>query len=158
MRESVGGTWLFGVVITFVIIFTSFLAIAISYTRAFQTKNEILLMIEKKRGVTLSTDEGDALNWGSIQLINNYIDKTNYEVTGKCPAGEYYVYQNNSLVKYQDGDYPYCLKKVKVKAGVYYYDLVMFYKINIPIINSFFTFKITGQTNEIVYPVDNLES
>ena len=42
MRESMGGTWLFGIVIVFIALFASFLAYSISYTRAFNVKNEII--------------------------------------------------------------------------------------------------------------------
>ena len=42
MRESIGGMWLFSIVITFIALFSSFLAYSISYTRAFNTKNEII--------------------------------------------------------------------------------------------------------------------
>ena len=44
MREAIAGTWLFGIVITFIVMFTSFLAYSISYTKAFNLKNEIYLI------------------------------------------------------------------------------------------------------------------
>ena len=45
MRESMGGTWLFGIVIVFIALFASFLAYSISYTRAFNVKNEIVVLV-----------------------------------------------------------------------------------------------------------------
>ena len=52
MRESIGGMWLFSIVITFIALFSSFLAYSISYTRAFNTKNEIINLIERSEGYT----------------------------------------------------------------------------------------------------------
>ena len=41
MRESMGATWLFGIVALFIVLFSGFMAYSISYTKAFKTKNEI---------------------------------------------------------------------------------------------------------------------
>ena len=41
MREAIGGTWLFGLVITFIVFFASFLAISINYSRAFNVNNNV---------------------------------------------------------------------------------------------------------------------
>ena len=49
MREAIGGTWLFGIVILFIALFSAFLAYSVSYTKAFNTKNEIINIIERKR-------------------------------------------------------------------------------------------------------------
>ena len=45
MRESIGGTWLISIVITFIALFAAFLAYAISYTKAFNAKNYIINLI-----------------------------------------------------------------------------------------------------------------
>lgn len=59
MRESIGGTWLFGIVITFIALFSAFLSYAISYTKAFNLKGEILNLIERSEGWTASDDISD---------------------------------------------------------------------------------------------------
>ena len=50
MRESMGGAWLFGIVIIFVFLFSGFLAYSISYTKAFNLKNKIVNLIEEFDG------------------------------------------------------------------------------------------------------------
>ena len=47
MRESMGGTWLFGIMALFIVLFSGFIAYSISYTKAFKTKNQIINLIEK---------------------------------------------------------------------------------------------------------------
>ena len=47
MRESIGGAWLVGIVITFVVLFTSYLALSVNYSKAFKVKNEIISLIAK---------------------------------------------------------------------------------------------------------------
>ena len=46
MRESVGSTWTFGLVITFIFLFSSFLVLTINYTKAYKVKNETISIIE----------------------------------------------------------------------------------------------------------------
>ena len=62
MRESIGGTWLFGIVIVFIALFSAFLAYSISYTRAFNVKNEIINYIERNEGYELFSDAGTDAN------------------------------------------------------------------------------------------------
>ena len=47
MRESIGGAWLVGIVITFVVLFTSYLALSVNYSKAFKVKNDIISLIEE---------------------------------------------------------------------------------------------------------------
>ena len=80
MRESIGGTWLFGIVITFIALFSSFLAYSISYTRAFNMKSEILNIIERDEGYYVSSS--DVLSMTEEQLIaasNNNAEDRNTE-------------------------------------------------------------------------------
>ena len=56
MREAIGGTWIFSIVIVFIVLFTSFLAISVNYSKAFRVKNGIINIIEKT-GYTLDKVE-----------------------------------------------------------------------------------------------------
>ena len=40
MRESMGGSWLIGIVALFIVLFSGFIAYSVSYTKAFKTKNQ----------------------------------------------------------------------------------------------------------------------
>ena len=75
MREAIGGTWLFGLVITFIVFFASFLAISINYAKAFNVKNNVVDLISKYEGN----------NCNARKTISNYLKYTGYLVTGVCP-------------------------------------------------------------------------
>ena len=64
MRESIGGTWLIGLVITFMLLFVAYLTVMINYSTAFKNKNEVVSIIEKYEGLS----SGDT---SSIGIINN---------------------------------------------------------------------------------------
>ena len=51
MKEAVGGTWLFGIVITFIVFFTTYISMSTNYAKSFKVKDEILLTIEHFKGV-----------------------------------------------------------------------------------------------------------
>ena len=80
MREAIGGTWLFTIVIVFIVLFSSYLAISVNYSKAFKVKNGIVDLIEQNEGLSSETQT----------QISNYLDKTGYFVYGECnsTAGE----------------------------------------------------------------------
>ena len=69
MREAIGGTWLFGLVITFIVFFASFLAISVNYSKAFNVKNNIVDMISKYEG-----NNCNARNKNEIEKINKSLE------------------------------------------------------------------------------------
>lgn len=52
MRESIGGTMLFWIVLFFMSIFIAFLASVIKYARVYKMKNSLINYIERQEGVT----------------------------------------------------------------------------------------------------------
>ena len=48
MRQSIGGTWLFSLMIIFILLFTAYLAVAINYSKSFKVKNEVINIITSK--------------------------------------------------------------------------------------------------------------
>lgn len=148
MRESVGSTTTFKLVLAFTFIFAAFISLAIVYNRAFRLKNESLAIIERYEGI----------NTNSLEIINNYLKNSGYTAKGKCDSDEYGV---KDLTKEElgkgDGDYYYCLKAnclkescVKNKSEIFY-EVKLFYKFNLPFIGDLVNFKITGVTKGIKY-------
>lgn len=158
MRESIGSTWVFMLVIVFILLFVSFLTLALTYSKSFKTKNELINIIEKYEGV--SSD--------SVKVINNYLSYTGYDIKGQCPSdntGKWLASTNlkaNTLVKAQNGqEYFYCVRRdyttKPVKGGKskknlksVYYEIVIFYRFNLPIIDTVTKFKVDGLTGDIV--------
>lgn len=161
MRETIGGTWITQLVIVFMLVFVAFLALTLNYTKAFKMKNEVITIIEKREGITNGND-------GSINLINNYLSKNNYYLKRACPAGSYGVTSLNSeaLTYITESDhtknYYYCIAKRKGPStnynGKVYYQVHLSLKFNLPVIGDIFTFEISGNTNDITIPADNLNA
>ncbi len=163
MRESMGMTWTFQIMLIFILIFSAFLAVYINFSKAYKVKNEVINFIEKREGITDSISS----NPGSIQLITNYLSAHAYGAMGTCPAeaGWYGARKmegaSSDIEAVEQGTkYYYCVKKVNgFDAKNYnrsYYEVRVFFKFDLPLVGNIYTFSIDGQTVEIDFPADNL--
>lgn len=140
-------------VIIFMLIFVSFLALSLNYSKAFQMKNDVLTMIEKKEGITAE----------SISLINNYLSSNGYGVINSCPVNSYGVADLNkntiTLVQNSTQKYYYCIQKVKSPSNnnskKAYYKVEIFFNFNLPVIGDIFKFSVPGATNDIIVPQED---
>lgn len=161
MREAIGGTWLFQIVILFILLFTGFMCLSINHSKAFKVQSSIIDIIERHNGVDLtkspSSDE-------TLKDIVDLLKKTSYRTTGKCPTEKLV---NNTRISYQgftrDGnqsggsDIAFCIAKVETTSfysvpipqelpNMPYYRVVVFYQLDLPIFNDLFNFRLTGDT------------
>ena len=153
MRESIGTTWIFQLVIIFTLIFVAFLALSINYTRAFKIKNEIVTIMEKYEGV--GTGEGQ-----SLSIINNYLLNNAYGIKSACHEGEFGALTlKDTTLEYVNTDsrnkkYYYCIKPIPTtsmaKQDQYRFNIRIFFKFSLPIIGDLMTFSIDGTTIDIV--------
>lgn len=158
MRTSIGGVWLIGLVVTFMLIFVSFLSLSISYNKVFKIKNETLTFIEKYEGLK----DGSG---GAVQLINNYLIQNNYNTKSGCEVGEYGSRNLNSssleYVSNKNEKYYYCVSKKNTKINGLpnrsKYLVTFFFNFNLPVIGNLLTFKVTGETIDINFPADKLQ-
>ena len=51
MKNSITNMWLLSLVVIFIFIFSAYLAITVNYSMAFKIKNEVLDIIEKRKGI-----------------------------------------------------------------------------------------------------------
>lgn len=150
MRDAVGSTWIFGLVISFTVIFAGFLVLALAYSKAYKLKNEMTSMIEKYEGVTLT----DSLNGkGSLEIINQYLTNSGYSAMGVCREGGYGNddLSSNTLEEVIPGKkYNYCITyDTNPNNCRTLFRVTVFYNFNIPILGQINRYSITGQTNEV---------
>lgn len=134
MKESISGTWTVSLVATFTLLFISFLCVMISYNKCFRMKNDIINIIEKY----------DGFNEESKQIIDNYLISRNYKNNGNCTIEEAKRYTINN------GNGVYCVSEKK-EYGTYLvnFEIEIFYSIDLPIVNTFTNFSVSGTTTNI---------
>lgn len=155
MRESIGATSIFALCITFIMLFTAYLAISVNYSKAFRIKSNIVSMIEEN-----GRYDGDVQ-----KEIENYIIAQAYTASGKCPESNSLTDNNSDTVgnwgsatqiNYTNPSSDtsnVCIYRLEIKtnnddidANKVYYKVVTFFKFDLPIIGNITTFKIAGDT------------
>ena len=141
MRESVGSTWIFESIIFFILIFAAFLSLVIQYSRAYIVKNEVLTILEKYEGASISKE-----------LIGNYLEEQGYKTKGSCPTGDGWygaIDYDNLKASNSKEKYYYCIQE-STKNHRVYYNVVFFYKFNLPILGELNTYRVVGETKSFV--------
>jgi len=133
MREAVGSTVLFKLIIFFIFFFASFLAIAINYSQAFRIKNQIVNALEKYEG----------LNDTSIDEIRRVINSSGYYRRVECS-------NRNDGDKISTDVNGVCIQKLpeNTEKGRYY-KVTTYVSFNFPIIGNLVTFPVVGETKVI---------
>lgn len=175
MREAIGGSWLFGIVVLFIALFTSYLAYSISYTRAFNLKNQIITEIERQEGFT----KADASIANSLDNISLETLRDDDSVEAQAlymikKAGYNYTSASKVRCDTVDGHVDptpqaggYCVTKYcqtgrlgttsdSISPDVYehyrvYYKVTTFIAVTIPVVNITLKVPITGETKTLYY-------
>jgi hypothetical protein len=182
MKESISNVWLIGLVVSFILIFSCYIAITVDYSKAFKMKNEMLSILEKNKGFTnaAGSDSSGKVSGrtvrsgvGSLQAINLYLYSSGYSAKGKCPVDEpgetgfWYgitdLTPDSGVVQsaVDDEKYFYCIAKyhtgrVNNAYRSVYYKVRLFYKFELPVLQDFFSIKVEGITDEIYKPVTDI--
>ncbi len=80
MKEAIGGTFLFNIVILFILLFTGIMTVTINRSKAFAVKDDIVGVIEKNNGEISSLD-------GIHDEIVEAMTNDSYRAVGTCPDG-----------------------------------------------------------------------
>lgn len=159
-----GGAWLFTLVIVLIALFTTFVCISTNYSRTYNVKDEIISIIESRKGV----------NERTIESINDELRRVGYASNGTCPSdgGCWYGFSrniDNSVSSYASG-VNYCIQVFHVtrqrEDGVSstaighpasnYYGVMVFFQLDLPVLRDVFHLRIEGETSIINLPDDSL--
>lgn len=158
MKEAIGGVSLFNIVIVFVLLFAGYVSMSINYSKAYNVKNEILNIIRNQGGVCTSTSRNsDCYNF-AVQ-ITDYFNEANYRSTGQCQEG-WVGYNREGQIDYNNS--AFCVNAVKAESNselpnALYYQVQVFYQLDLPIISSVFDLSIYGETSRIYEPNECME-
>ncbi len=154
MRQTVGTTTLFKIVLAFTFLFAAFLAVAVTYNRVFKLKNEMIGIIEKYEGTTTK----------SLEIINNYLVSNGYKTKGNCLSNQFGVYDlvgGGYESARNNKQYYYCLNyrcdgnNCKINDKNYpngkkvYFGVTLFFKFDLPFFGDLAVFKVNGETKGV---------
>ena len=127
MKEAMGGTLLFNLVITFVVIYMAIMALGINYAITFRVKNQIINIIEKNNSYDDAKDE-----------IAEYLSKVNY-----------YGGSNSTSINCMNNTNGYCIEQINLTSGGYYYVVTTYVRFDFPIFENLrlLSFMVKGETS-----------
>ncbi len=134
MKEAFGSTFMIYVLLIFLAVYITFVAVALNYAKAFRVKNSVIDIIEQNEGVDLED------NSGTIGKINARLRDYSYNVNG---------INGDSYTGYKCYELGYCIKEQSDDIKGNYYKVITFVKLEIPFMNLGFTIPIRGETRVI---------
>lgn len=154
MKEAIGNSFIFYIVIIFVFIFIALFVTSTSYTKAFKVKNKIINILEKY-GDDAITESGN-LKRNVKNEIEDNLSLIGYRIrkTGEKSSCQDYFTKHNLKedTKYlvsdeanKSADYDYCIAKFDTTKGSYY-GVVTYMYLDLPIIGSKISIPIYGET------------
>ena len=152
MKEAIGGTGILIIAILFILLFGGFLSAAANYSKAFKVKNEIVNIIERNKGFAIDGSSNSTLN-----EIYDYMAEVGYRTTGSCDGDGWIGYNINSYSETYTNPM-ICIKSVNLTSdGIEvpdyaYYQVRVFYQMDIPVFKMLFHFRIEGTTKQIIFP------
>lgn len=142
MRESIGGAFLFNLVLIFLGVYIAILAFAVVYARAFNTKNHVITLIEQYEGYERAS--GEINNYMATRSggINNLSEKfccdlyqKNYDKTD-ADCGNSHMIQGGCVFEFKEES-----------NQSHYYVVTTFMRIDIPVVSSLTKYwPISGET------------
>lgn len=158
MKESVGGFSLFNIVIVFVLVFTGYISLSINYSKAYNVKNEIINIIRNQGGVCTSDTPNNNDNcYNFTEQIIDYFKEANYRSTGNCDDGWTGFSRDGKNLGPEAKNAAFCVHAIKANTNselpnALYYQVKVFYQLDLPIINNIFEFSIVGETARVYSP------
>lgn len=147
MKEAVGGTFMIYVLLIFLAVYITFVAVALNYAKAFRVKNSVIDIIEQNEGM----DESDF-----NAREGNISTGVTGQINAKLKDYNYYVSLSNNEIDKYCGDREhhfglgYCISIKENNLDREYYQVVTFVQIKFPFWEDFnITIPIRGETRVI---------
>ena len=162
MKESMIVTYIFQIVILFILLFTAIMALTINNSNAFGIKDQIVNILEANGGNYLEDGNLD-------EEIINLIESTSYRTTGKCDE-DYQGFDRTGAAVSSNQDASICIKEVNATDGVdnylsdifgsgkvatgdfmpgKYYQIEVFFQLDLPVVKQVYNFKSKAETKVI---------
>lgn len=148
MRESFGGAFMLKLAIVFIVVYVSFMAVAVNYAKAFRVKNQVINIIEQYQYNGETSDTNPA-----IKEINRYLASVPYnfgsntEVKKTCEniagEGNEYIFTRTGACIIPKGTMG------KFGNSTRYYKVVTFIDIDFNFFDIHLTVPISGETKVI---------
>ena len=147
MRDAFGSTFMFRIIIIFIVMYVTFATIAVSYAKTFRLKNRVVDIIEQSQlnygdlgtNAFLASDVVNDVDAFLAKHNYSYMDKVRRECENQSDgeSGIGHVTKNGA-----------CILPVEYQGGHYYYRVTLYMIISIPLINYDAVIPVSGETED----------
>lgn len=135
MRESFGGAFIIKLLLIFIIVYISFMAVAINYAKAFRIKNNVINILEQhKYNGNFSSIDG---------ILEGYLKEVSYDIS----LNEIPQIKNNCGEP--NLHYGVCITETSGGKNPKYYKVTTYIAIRFPLFNINLVVPISGETKSI---------
>lgn len=131
MRDAFGSTFMFKIIIIFIVAYVSFMTIAVNYAKTFRIKNGVINILEQYQ----YEDEGSG--WLYVDVLNDYLLR-----------GPYKVKSSDVGSNHCDGR-DFIAEGVCVKKNDNYYVVTVYMVAKFPFLDLKLVIPISGETEDI---------
>ena len=131
MKGAIGGTILFQMMMLFVVIYMALLALGINYAVTFRVKNQIVNILENNSGYE-----------NAAPKIEEYLSSVSY-YGGKRTTS----LSKGDGSKCLNGTSNYCVEKIELTSGGYYYVVTTFVNLDLPMVGKINELPVKGETS-----------
>ncbi len=130
MKEAIGTSMIFNLVMLFVGVFIALYVGTIAYSKGFKVRNRLIDIIEKY----------ETYNDSARQEIEENLSSIGYQIVDReCPS------RDNAVNVDNDSNYRYCIYRYTTTKGDYY-GVTVFIHFDLPLIGNFLEFPLYGET------------
>lgn len=140
MRESFGGAFMIKLILVFIVLYVSFMAVAVNYAKAFRVKNGIINRLEQSQFVI-----GD-----DTYFIDDYLSEVPYNfynnqsIKSNCDNTEFGSKNGNTVLTMNGA----CIRR-KGDDDNFYYEVTSYISVEFPFFDIYLTLPIKGETKMI---------
>ena len=169
MRESIGMAWLMIIVMTFITLFSGYLAFSINYSKSFRVKDGIIERIHKYNGFVNEAGKN------TLSDIDDFLNQIGYSARGNCydlcteeigDSDQKFAGIRGTEVAIGEATrgntYNYCIIRVRsqrlglAQNSTSYYKVIVFFSLQIGQISLFSKFHTTGETQALTFANDSI--
>lgn len=149
MKEAIGTSFVFNLMMIFIGVLIAMFVGSLAYTKGFKVRNKIIDIIEKY-------EKYDINDSAQIDEINDSLSSIGYQVRGdntsKCKARRN---ANQVAETIPNNDYEYCVYVYDTSRGKYY-GVTVFIHVDIPLIGGLIDIPLYGESR-LVYSKDEIK-
>lgn len=134
MRESFGGAFMIKLVLVFIVVYVSFMAVAVNYAKTFRVKNGVINRLEQ----SLYQPGGD------LQFLDSYLDSIPYNISDINGEEKEKCETSNNNAKYNL--HGVCVVPMEASGNKVYYKVTTYISIDFPFFDIKMTLPISGET------------